>query len=1147
MDMHMTQLETPQQIRKRHSMKSICRNVICLLLIEFCAALSAHAAETFTIVLLPDTQHYTDSATRMVHFNNQTQWITNNVDAENIALAIHAGDIVEHGATIAEWQRADAAIDMLDAIPTLAYGVVMGNHDYDTQYDLNGPTINYTTYFGAARYSGRTWYGGASPDNLSHVQYFFAEGRQYLHIALEWKSASSANLNTTEVITWAQGILDANPGMPTLITTHEYLNTTERSSTGTDIFNALVKTNPQVFLVMGGHVLGENHQTVQNDAGSDVFEVLADFQGRADGGSGWLLMLEFDEGNDTINAITYTPSLDQYETDADSQYSFPVDFDARFGAASPLWVGAPGITGSTYNQAELYAIIYGDAESVSVVWDTTDHSTGTWPNVQPLNDWPGGAGTTNVTLAGLSENSSYVVRFFAENTTLGVDAWSSPTTVTTPLENPPPILGQPEVISVSETNATLECLLTQAPADVTLVWAFTDAGTNAVSAWTGAVGGGSESFPASAMDETIRYTISNLLVGTSYAYRFVAESPYGTDWTEPASFTTSPAADLSRSLVAYFPLNDGSGTTATDIQGANHGTLNGNVVWTASGKIGGALEFTRTARDSTTLGAPYVNGWVSANGLMSNEVLTNTGSYTFSAWIKLNHPVADGAGFGYVLFGANTPTGGNIFRIGVDSSGDNIFSHLTHDLGTTTTFDDTWVLYTMAMDSTGNADFYLNGALALTKAADTNVEREGSFGVANLFHFGMEMEPGKATDGWSGTMDELAIWNRELTPAEVNTLYNGGAGVALAATVPTPKMGTPSVSDPTDDGATAACQLLGADADDVTLVWAYEDAGETTVGTWTAADGGGYYSFDETDVNTLLSRTLTGLEDDTDYAIRFVASDATSSDWSSLSAFKTEATGSSKPPQIAGSLKQGVVAYYPLEEGAGTDVNDISGGNHGSLRGNVAWATGKLGGGLYFTRTAQTGSYTTPANCGFIIADALCANGVLNDTDSYTFSAWVKFAYPGISSWGFSIWGANTAATANGNVMRVGIYDNGVGAFAHGTGSPIGSFDFTDDEWHLFTITFGTDGNADYYVDGALSSAKAADTGLEREKLWSTANLFHFGMEMEGNLATDPFNGALDELTIWNRELSVAEVAVLFNNGDGIDLTTRPGFLIMLL
>ena len=124
--------------------------MVSLLLAGVCAAqLSAQAAAAFKVVLLPDTQHYSDSAARMIHFNNQTAWITNNCESENIVLAVHAGDIVEHGGTEIEWLRADAAMDLLDTKPDLPYGVVLGNHDYDVQYDLNGPALNYMTYFGA--------------------------------------------------------------------------------------------------------------------------------------------------------------------------------------------------------------------------------------------------------------------------------------------------------------------------------------------------------------------------------------------------------------------------------------------------------------------------------------------------------------------------------------------------------------------------------------------------------------------------------------------------------------------------------------------------------------------------------------------------------------------------------------------------------------------------------------------------------------------------------------------------------------------------------------------------------------------------------------------------------------------------------------
>ena len=85
-------------------------------------------------------------------------------------------------------------------------------------------------------------------------------------------------------------------------------------------------------------------------------------------------------------------------------------------------------------------------------------------------------------------------------------------------------------------------------------------------------------------------------------------------------------------------------------------------------------------------------------------------------------------------------------------------------------------------------------------------------------------------------------------------------------------------------------------------------------------------------------------------------------------------------------------------------------------------------------------------------------------------------------------------------------------------------------------MTMGPDGNADLYIDGTKTLTKEADTTAERERPWSTAGLFHFGMEMETNVATDGWSGNLDELAIWNRELSAQEIDDLYNNGNGISL-----------
>ena len=75
----------------------------CLALFLFAFSIFA-AAQDFTIVALPDTQHYSQSYPQI--FNSQTQWIKDNVSALNIRLVLGEGDIVNGGGDIGQWHVA---------------------------------------------------------------------------------------------------------------------------------------------------------------------------------------------------------------------------------------------------------------------------------------------------------------------------------------------------------------------------------------------------------------------------------------------------------------------------------------------------------------------------------------------------------------------------------------------------------------------------------------------------------------------------------------------------------------------------------------------------------------------------------------------------------------------------------------------------------------------------------------------------------------------------------------------------------------------------------------------------------------------------------------------------------------------------------
>ncbi|GGK56549.1 DNRLRE domain-containing protein [Haloarcula sebkhae] len=324
-------------------------------------ASTGQQSDYWTVVALPDTQVYAKEGTP--YGKDQTQWIADNADAENIAFVSHEGDVVDHGDNDAEWQYMDEAMSTLDGV--VPYATVTGNHDYATLWDRNSSVAKYREYFGPSRYEDRDWFGGAGPtaggegrDNLSTYQLFSAGGYDFLHLALEWEPPGPVDDQST-TLGWAQSVLDQHPDRATILTTHSYLRDGPQRRTrevqeangigsmGQTVWEEFVAPNNQIFMVLCGHwhdgtgkSSGEAHQVSTNDDGSSVYELLANYQTRDDGGHGLLRRIEFRPGDgsdapDRIKVRTYSPSTDEEQTDEDSQFGFDLDFDARFGSSSP--------------------------------------------------------------------------------------------------------------------------------------------------------------------------------------------------------------------------------------------------------------------------------------------------------------------------------------------------------------------------------------------------------------------------------------------------------------------------------------------------------------------------------------------------------------------------------------------------------------------------------------------------------------------------------------------------------------------------------------------------------------------------------------------------------------------------------------------
>ena len=82
-------------------------------------------SSAFTVIGLPDTQHYSELYPEI--FLDQTQWVVSQRYLRDIRYVNHYGDVVQHADIVSEWENGDAAMSVLD-VDGLPYGINAGNH-----------------------------------------------------------------------------------------------------------------------------------------------------------------------------------------------------------------------------------------------------------------------------------------------------------------------------------------------------------------------------------------------------------------------------------------------------------------------------------------------------------------------------------------------------------------------------------------------------------------------------------------------------------------------------------------------------------------------------------------------------------------------------------------------------------------------------------------------------------------------------------------------------------------------------------------------------------------------------------------------------------------------------------------------------------
>ena len=200
-------------------------------------------------------------------------------------------------------------------------------------------------------YLGQNLFGPDPVDrrNMNNFALFTAAGRDFLVLNLEWETPQYS-------LDWAAKVLQAYPDRIAILTTHSFvqINGTRRTVpqrpggiAAETAWTDFVSQQCSIKLVLSGHYhqgdLGEANRSDLNRCGDPVQQILTDYQDRANGGDGWLRYYTFNPTAATMTATTYSPKLNQYETDADSAFTVPFDL----GVAEPAPFTTIGSTSVT--------------------------------------------------------------------------------------------------------------------------------------------------------------------------------------------------------------------------------------------------------------------------------------------------------------------------------------------------------------------------------------------------------------------------------------------------------------------------------------------------------------------------------------------------------------------------------------------------------------------------------------------------------------------------------------------------------------------------------------------------------------------------------------------------------------------------------
>jgi hypothetical protein len=614
-------------------------------------------------------------------------------------------------------------------------------------------------------------------------------------------------------------------------------------------------------------------------------------------------------------------------------------------------------------------------------------------------------------------------------------------------------------------------------------------------------------------------------------------------------------------LVAAYTFNEGTGTTLFDSSGnGNNGTISG-ATWSTAGKFGNALVFNGTTAQVT---------------VPDSTSLRLTTGMTLEAWV---YPTKTPTGWraiidknidGYYLMAAssvnNRPAVGGNFVAGNQNT-----------VGPTALAANTWTHLASTFDG-ATVRLFVNGVQVASQAQSTQLAP-----TTGTLQIGADSYP---AESFIGRIDEVRVYNRALSAAEIQSDMNTAVGstppppdtipptvptgltatvvsasqINLAWTASTDTVGVTGylVEHCQGTGCTSWVQIgspTGLSFNDVGLLpstayryWvrAVDAAGNrsgwssivsattasapapdttppvvnisspvagSTVSSVTTITATATDNIGVVGVQFLLDGASLGAEQTAPYSLAWNTT-SVSNGSHTLSALARDAAGNTATATnvtftVLNTQTNSLMAAYTFNEGTGTTLFDSSGnGNNGTISGATWTTAGRFGNALVFNGISA--QVTVPSSTS------------LRLTTGMTLEAWV---YPTTAPTG---WRAIIDKNIDGYYLMAGSSVNNRpavgGNFVAGNQNTIGPTVLAANTWTHLASTF--DGaTVRLFVNGVQVASQAQSTQLA-----PTTGTLQIGAD---SYPAESFIGRIDEVRIYNRALSAAEIQTDMNTAVG--------------